>query len=184
MRAAPAPRARGGSSLFRAVAEVVEGGDAVGFGPHADGARAGNVVVVELDVGLAVQRDANAPAGELYAQRMPGIGRNGRIRILERPAAPRLGVVERDVVFKSIGAGDVVVVGVLPAPEDTARPVLGPGEGLELHFHEPVLDGGLEPDAPGKGSRARLLQDVRLARRRRVALDCPARRPAACDTLQ
>src|SRR2546426_3591958 len=47
-----------------------------------------------------------------------------------------------------------------------------------------VLDGRPVPDAPGKGSRARLLEDVRLARRRSVALDRPARRPAASDALK
>src|SRR5712671_3930636 len=49
----------------RAVAEIVEQRHAVRLGPHADGAGAGDAVVVHFDVRLAVEDHANSLAREL-----------------------------------------------------------------------------------------------------------------------
>src|SRR5688572_17400332 len=107
MRAARARRARGGS-LRGTVAEVVERRNAVGLGPQADRARTLDPLVVELDVGLAVQRYPDARAGELDAQPMPRVARDRPIDVLKRVAPAVRGVIERDVVLQRIRARDVV----------------------------------------------------------------------------
>ena len=75
---------------------------------------------------------------ELHAQRVPHVRRHRCIDVLDRDPAAVLGVVERDVVLERVGARDVVVVAVLPAPDDTARLVLAAAHRLELHFDESV----------------------------------------------
>src|SRR5438132_9257201 len=102
MPAARAPAALGAASkrLFRsfscaAVAEIVEDGDAVGLGPHADRAGAGDVRVFQVDVALAVERHGDAAACELDAQPVPLVLRDRGIDILDGDAAPALAVIER-----------------------------------------------------------------------------------------
>ena len=73
---------------------------------------------------------------------------------------PLIGVVDGDVVLEGIGAGDVVVVGVLRAPDEAAGLVFLAGDGLELHFHKPVLDVAVIPEADGIGGLAGLFEDV------------------------
>jgi hypothetical protein len=68
-RAGGAASARGGGA-----AEVGERGDAVGLGPDADSAGAGDVRIVELDQAPAVERDLDPRADEDDAQRMPNAG--------------------------------------------------------------------------------------------------------------
>src|SRR4051794_14890248 len=58
---------------LRPVTEVVERRDAVRLGPQADRATARDVRVLDLDVRLAVERDLDALARELDAQRVPGV---------------------------------------------------------------------------------------------------------------
>src|SRR5437667_4706308 len=72
--------------------EVVEGGHAVGLRPHADGAGAADVLVVELDDALAIERDRNANAGELDPQRVPGASRHWGVDVLEGLTTAALGV--------------------------------------------------------------------------------------------
>src|SRR5205085_3382504 len=62
-----------------AVAEVVERGHAVGLGPQPHRTRTGDMAVLEVDVPLAVERNADALARELDAQRMPCVARHRRI---------------------------------------------------------------------------------------------------------
>src|SRR5258708_6503495 len=168
-----------GSACPYAVTEIVEQRHAVRLGPHTDRARSGNVIVLRLDVLLAIQTHAHLPPGEIHAERMPGVAGNGRIDVLDRVAPAVARVVERHVVLERIGARDVVVVAVLPAPYHPARLVLAAGERLELHFHVAVFERHLRPHAPGKESTARLLGDVGLARRGGGGLDRPFRRAAA-----
>src|SRR5882762_11450399 len=59
------------STCCYAVAEVIKQRHAVRLGPHAHCARAGDVVVVHFDVGLAVEDNADPLARELHAQRVP-----------------------------------------------------------------------------------------------------------------
>src|SRR5262249_31491746 len=110
---------------------------------------------------------------------MPGIARHGRVDVLERVAPAVRGVVERDVVLERVGARDVVVVAVLPAPHHAARLVLAARERLELHLDPAVGDGDVRPHPPRKGAAARLLEHVGPARRGGVGFDCPLRRAAS-----
>ena len=81
-------RTTGGIIAAWAVAEVVERRDAVGLGPHADRARAGNVGVVELDVRLAVERDADARARNStrsVCHSFPATGASTYLIVIRRP---------------------------------------------------------------------------------------------------
>src|SRR5262252_7985934 len=135
--------------------------------------------VVHLDILLAVVDHADLCSGEFYAERVPGIAGDGRVDVLERVAPSVRGVVERDVVLERVGARDVVVVAVLPAPHHSARLVFAAGDRLELHFHPAVGERHVGSHAPRKGAAAGLLEHVRPAGGRRVDLDDPSRRAAA-----
>src|SRR5258706_3596792 len=155
------------------VTEIVERRDAVRLRPDADRAGARNVIVRLLDVGLAVEQHLDSLAGELDAQRVPAVGRHGCVNILDRMAPAAGGVIERHVVFQRVGAGDVVVVAILPAPYDPSRLVLPALFGLEFHFDETVGQRGALLDAPGKRPGAALPEHVGRARRRAVCVDGP-----------
>src|SRR5258708_5257309 len=104
------------STCCYAGAEVIKQRHAVRLGPYAHGAGAGDVVVVHLDVGLAVEDYADPLARELHAQRVPDVAGNRRIHVFDRVAPSVRRVVERYVVLKRVGARDVVVVAVIPPP--------------------------------------------------------------------
>src|SRR5213076_1884329 len=134
-----------------------------------------------LDAGDAVERDANVRAAELDAQRVPLAAGDRRLDVLDGVALAVGGVIQGHVVLERVGARDVVVVAVLPAPHHAARLVLAPGHGLHLHLDETVGD-GRAVDAPRKLPAAGLLPHVGRARRGGVALHAPARRAFAGDT--
>src|SRR6202008_1427927 len=165
----------------RAVTEIVEYGDAVGLGPYADRARAGDVRIVQLDVALAVERNSDVRADELDMQHVPGVRGNRGVDVLDRDAPAVLGVIERDVVLQRVGAGDVVVVPVFPAPDDAARLIFLARKRFELHLDVAVGDRNVTLHAPGKVSASGLLEHVGRARRRGVRFDGPARRAATRD---
>src|SRR5882762_9379815 len=165
----------------RAVAEIVEQRHAVRLGPYADRTRACDVVVVRLDVLPAVQAHAHLLPGEVHAQRMPRVARYRRIDVLDRVAPAVDRVVERHIVLERVGARDVVVVAVLPAPYHPARLVFTAGERLELDLNVTVLKRHLRPHTPWEESAARLLEDVGLARRGSVGLDRPFGEAATGD---
>jgi len=166
---------------YRAVAEIVKRGNAVGLRPDPDAPRSRNVLVVSLDVDLAVERDANSLAGELHAQRVPLILRHRRVRILDRDPTSILRVIERDVVFQRVGPGDVIVVAVLPTPDDTARLVLFAGDCLELHLDIAIGQLGFVLYAPREVASSALLQYIGLGRGAGVGFDGPAMGAAARD---
>src|SRR5215831_6957386 len=135
--------------------------------------------IFHLDSRPAVVDHADTLSGKFYAERVPGIPGDGRIDVLQRVPPAVRGVVERDVVLERVGARDVVVVAVLPAPHHAARLVFAAGDRLELHLHPAVGERYVGSHAPRKGAAARLLEHVRPARGRRVDLDDPSRRAAA-----
>ena len=77
-----------------------------------------------VDIRFAVECDLYLFAGKFYPQRMPDILRHRCVDVLERFAAAVLGVVERDVVLQRVGARNVVIVAILPAPDDAAGLIL------------------------------------------------------------
>src|SRR6266581_4063587 len=111
----------------RAVAEVVEQRHAVRLGPDAHRARAGDMAVVHLDIGLAVEHHADLFSGELHPQRVPDVPGHRRVDVLDRVAPSVLRVVEGHVVLERVGARDVIVVAVLPAPHEASGLVLAAG---------------------------------------------------------
>ena len=106
---------------------------------------------------------------------MPLAGRHRRVDVLERLADAPCGVVERDVVLERIGARDVVVVAVLPAPDDAAGLVVLARDRLELDLDPAVAQLAVRLHAPGKGRRSRLTQHLAPARGVGVRLDRPLR---------
>src|SRR5262245_47233319 len=157
------------------VHEIVERRDAVGLGPEAGRAGSRDAPVLEIDVKLAVQQHVDALSGELDSKRVPGVGRHRRVDVLDGVPLAAGGVVERHVVLERVRARDVVVVAVLPAPDDAARLVLPAAERLELDLHEAVGEGEVLLHAPGECSLTALLQDVRRARGSGVGRHGPAR---------
>src|SRR5439155_22353936 len=120
---------------------------------------------------------------EFHPQRMPDVGADRRIEVLDRDAAPVRGVVKRHVVLQRVGARDIIVVTVLPAPQHPARLVLLSAQRLEFHFDETARERNVLFDAPWKRAPSSLLQHVFPARRRRVGADGPPRIAGTCYTL-
>src|SRR5438067_1505261 len=116
----------------RAVLEVVERGDTVGLRPHADAPSSGDPIVLDVDIGLAAERDANSPSCEVDAQRVPAIFLHRGIDVFDRIASAVLRVIERNVVLERIGARDVIVVAALEAPHDAAGLIFVAGQRLEF----------------------------------------------------
>src|SRR5215471_21566654 len=73
--------------LLAAPGEVVEGGHAVGFGPHAHRARSRNMLVLQVDVLFTVEHNHDARAGELDPKRVPLIGRYRSVDVFDGMAA-------------------------------------------------------------------------------------------------
>ena len=106
--------------LFRAIAEIIKRGDTVGFGPDADLPGILERLVVPVQGLLAVADYREMTPLELDAQSVPLIGRHLHARpFLLRPTAIDR-VIDRDVVFQGIRAGDIVVVRILRPPEQLA----------------------------------------------------------------
>src|SRR5262245_16177260 len=116
--------------------------------------------VLLLDIGLAVQCDPDGRPVELDAQRVPDVARYRRVDVLQGVAAAVRGVMELHMVLERVGAGHVVVVAVLPAPEDAAGLVLPALERLELDLDEAALERAPAQHAPRERAPSRLMQHV------------------------
>src|SRR6516225_9652413 len=140
--------AREAPNLFRyPVGDIVEQRHAISLCPQSDLSRIRESLVFDLEQLLAVVEDAKAAAFELHTQRKPRIGwdRN-RDPVASLPANDVKcaahacdGLVEHDVVLERIGTGHIAVVRISGPPDDSARAILGAGNGLELHLNEAVL---------------------------------------------
>src|SRR6516162_3650666 len=146
IRIARSPRSPESISLPRS--DFVEQRHTVGLCPQSDLSRSRESRVFDLEQLSAVVENAKAVAFELHAQGKPLIGwdRN-RDSVASLPtddvkcAAHALdGLVEHDVVLERIGTGHVVVVRISGPPHDSARAILGAGNGLELYLNEAVFD--------------------------------------------
>src|SRR5581483_10655887 len=83
-------------------------------------------------------------------------------------------LVDAEVVFERVHSGDVVVVVVLVAPDQTAALVVQALHRLEGHTRLNVLEAGLAGDADvehGRGAVGRLGEDVAVAGRRGDVFD-------------
>src|SRR6516165_6299951 len=144
--------AREAPNLFRyPVGDFVEQRHTIGLCPQSDLSRSRERRVFDLEQLSAVVENAKAVAFELHAQGKPRIGwdRN-RDSVASLPtddikcAAHAFdGLVEHDVILERIGTDHVVVVRISGPPDDSARAILGAGNGLELYLSEPILDVGV-----------------------------------------
>src|SRR5689334_5964800 len=82
-------------------------------------------------------------------------------------------MIDGDIVFQRIGAGDVVIVFVLAAPDNASGLILFAGNGLEFHFDKAVPKAGVVLDANGVRRLAGLFEDIRSAGRGFVLFDSP-----------
>src|SRR5262249_5254685 len=89
--------------------------------------------------------------GPVHAQGKPRIGRDrNRDSVASLPADDIKcaahtfdSLVEHDVVLERIGPDHVVVVRISSPPDNSARAILGAGNGLEPYLNEPILDVGV-----------------------------------------
>src|SRR5262249_120569 len=144
--------AREAPNLFRyPVGDFVEQRHTIGLCPQSDLSRIRESRVFDLEQLKAVVEDAKAATFELHPESKPLIGRNrNRDPVASLPADDVKcaahacdGLVEHDIVLKRIGTGHIVVVRISGPPDDSARAILGAGNGLELYLNEAVLDVGV-----------------------------------------
>src|SRR5262249_345394 len=150
--------AREAPNLFRhPVGNFVEQRHTVGLCPQSDLSRSRESRVFDLEQLSAVVENAKAAAFELHAQGKPRIGRDrNRDSVASLPADGTKwgahtfdGLVEHDVVLERIGPDYVVVVRISSPPDNSARAILGAGNGLELYLNEAVFDVGVVPQQQG-----------------------------------
>src|SRR5262245_22188073 len=122
-RAAVTPKAQSAATvplgrLFRAIREIVERRDAVRLRPETHLASLLEGLIVPLDCLLTVEGDREVTALKIHAERVPLVRRDLHVGalLLGPPAVD--GVIDRDVVFERVRPGDIVVVGILRAPDD------------------------------------------------------------------
>ena len=84
------------------VSEIIERRDAVGLGPDADRARAGDAAVVEFDMDLTIEQNADSRAFEFHAQRVPHVFSHSRFGVLEDAPFALPDGVERDAVLECV----------------------------------------------------------------------------------
>src|SRR5262245_8201 len=170
------------SSLLRAVREIIKDRHAVSLRPDADLAGILEGLIVPVERLLTVEAHGEVTPLELDPQRVPLVRGDFHVRSLLLGTAPVDRVIDRDVVFQRVGTGDVVVVRILGAPDQSAGLIFLSGQGFELHLYEPVFHARVVLQADGIGRLSRLLQHVRLARRsvicdnRPLRLSCPGLR--------
>src|SRR5215217_1334151 len=113
-------------SLSGSEGEVVEPGDAIRFRPQPHLSRVSERVVRPLQDNLPIERDRKVIALKICTQRVPlvALDLDWCALLLGAPACDRM--VDRDVVFKGIGPGDVVVVEIPGTPEHAARLIFRP----------------------------------------------------------
>src|SRR5262249_3159855 len=109
--------------------EVVELDDRVGFGPEADPAGILESVVRRVQDFRPVEPDYEVVSRGFELERVPGVlGHLDRL-VLECPATARDRVVDGAIVLIGIAPGDVVVVGILVAPDHAESLVHIAGDG-------------------------------------------------------
>src|SRR5437762_13126731 len=123
--------------------EIVKQGDAVGLRPYPDFTSVLECLVIPLKRGLAVESDFEVIALKINAQRVPLAARDLDLHALLFCALALDRVIDAEVIFESVGAGDVVIVSILRAPDNAAGLVFLACDGLELHFDKTVFEAGV-----------------------------------------
>src|SRR2546430_3945091 len=145
---------------FGSVGEVVKKGNAVGFGPDADFAAVFEGIIFPGERLFAVESHDEEMIFEVNAEHVPLAGGDFGVDALLFGALAIDGVVDGDVVFQCVGAGNVIVVFVFAAPDDPAGLVLFAQDRFEFHFDETVLELRVVFDADRVRSLAGLFEDV------------------------
>src|SRR5882724_1170899 len=105
--------------------ELIERRLSVGLGPKADLACLGDRAVLDVEILLAVHEALDVIADHLDLERVPFAGRDLDLGVLEfRAALAADDLIDSEVIFERVHPRDVVVVGILVAPDDAAALVL------------------------------------------------------------
>src|SRR6266851_4447508 len=134
-----------------AVGHLVKQRHAVGLCPQPHLSGIGERGILDLKQLFAIEGHAEARAFEVDTQAVPGVNWNLNgcpITSLppdniERTADTVDGLVKNDIVLKRVGPRHIIIVRIFCPPNNAGGTVLGPGDGLELHFNEAVLDVGV-----------------------------------------
>src|SRR5215468_11810421 len=160
-------------NLFRCpVGDFVEQRHTIGLCPQSDLSPMRESRVFDFEQLSAVVEDAKAAPMELHAEGKPLIGRDrDRDPVASLPADDVKcaahtfdGLVEHDVVLECIGTDHVVVVRISSPPDNSARAILGAGDGLELYLNEPILDVGVILQQQGVSGSTGLFDYLRIRR--------------------
>src|SRR5438128_10802047 len=119
--------------------QVVELDDRVRLCPDAELPGVLERIVVLVDHLLAVEENLDVVADHLHRELVPGARGDLAVPAGELHAAALHGVVEVDIVFERVGAGDVVVVRVLGTPDDPAALLAFSGAWFAHHRQAEVL---------------------------------------------
>ena len=167
--------------LFTAIGKVIKQRDAVGLGPDSNLSGVFKRLVIPFQRFLAIKRYREVSGLKIDSKRMPLVRSNLYPRPLSLGAAPVNRIVDGDVVFQGIGAGDIVIVRIPGTPDQAARLIFLSGNGLEFDFDEAILQVRVFFDSHGICRLTRLLEHVRLARGTVVLFHGPFR--LACSGL-
>src|SRR5262245_57406614 len=140
--------------------EIVECRDAIGLRPHTDRAGPMNVVIFQGDIYLAVEGHFYFFTREVCSEGVPLAESNGRIDVFDRDAAAALRVIERDVILQGVGTSNVVIIAILPAPDQSTGGIFLSADRLEFYLDEAVGNGRVFFDAPWEGAAAGLFEHI------------------------
>jgi hypothetical protein len=126
--------------LLRRDYEVVEKTLRIGFGPQADFAGLGKGSVPRFEVLFAVQKALNVIARLLDGNRVPGArGYLDALLSSELNAFAGDNLVHAEIVFKRIHPGDVVIVCILVAPDESASLIVLAPKSFERSLEPQIL---------------------------------------------
>ena len=93
-------------NLFFFKAEIIEQCYAVSLGPNANGTGFFERLISGFDSNLAVKGDREFVAHKIHPQRMPLVGSDFHVNVLKRAAAAVDSMINRQVIFQRVGAGE------------------------------------------------------------------------------
>src|ERR1017187_1661889 len=167
------------SVLLWRKAELVEVGDGVGHGPEADFAAGEEGVVPTLKNAAMVHVDLEAIAARGDLEDAPGV--RGNLVTDTGHEGHTLAVLhfeDLDVFLQGVGAGQIVIVGVAVAPDDTAGLHLASGDRFDAHADLAIAEGGVVENGQGTTIAHRvggdLREDIGLGGGSQVLDDLPA----------